>query len=134
MTRARVSALIAAATLAGAPATALGQNAGDDQYQDPFGDSSPQSNSNSSPTPTATPAPIQETAPGVSSAPAPSSSGSSQAPSAPAAPAPTAGDQLPRTGSEPAVIGLFGMSLILCGAGLRLRLRPAGLPHGERPA
>jgi hypothetical protein len=130
MTRSRLTALLATLALAGAPAAAFGQNAGDDQYEDPFGDE-PSSNSGS-PSATPTPAPIQETAPGVSSEPEPESGSGSPSPAPPAAAA--TGDQLPRTGGEPAAVGLLGVSLVLAGVGLRLRLRPAGLADGERPA
>jgi hypothetical protein len=133
MTRSRLTALVATLALAGAPAAAFGQNAGDDQYEDPFGGDAPSSGSGS-PSATPTPAPIQETAPGVGSEPEP---GSGSAPASPT-PAPSAaaapGDQLPRTGGEPAAVGLLGVSLVLAGVGLRLRLRPAGLADGERLA
>jgi hypothetical protein len=135
MTRSRLTALLATLALTGAPAAAFGQNAGDDQYEDPFGDDAPSSNSGS-PSATPTPAPIQETAPGVSSEPEPESgSGAASASPSPAPPVAAAtGDQLPRTGGEPAAVGLLGVSLVLAGVGLRLRLRPAGLADGERPA
>jgi LPXTG-motif cell wall-anchored protein len=130
MNRSRLTALLAALALAASPAAAFGQNAGDDQYEDPFGDDAP--SSGASPTPT--PAPIQETAPGVGSEPEEPSAPAPAAPEPDAdAPAPAASaGELPRTGGDPAVIGLLGMSLMLGGAGLRLRLRPAGPSRGER--
>ena len=134
MTRSRLTALLATLALAGAPAAAFGQNAGDDQYEDPFGDE---------------PLLQQRLAVGHAHARAhpgdrarrllgagagarlgPASASPSPAPPAAAA----TGDQLPRTGGEPAAVGLLGVSLVLAGVGLRLRLRPAGLADGERPA
>jgi hypothetical protein len=51
---------------------------------------------------------------------------------APHAPAPQAAPaaltQLPFTGADPWLVGLIGVAFLMCGAGLRLRLRlrPAG--------
>ena len=135
MTRSRLAALVATLALLGAPSAAFGQNAGDDQYEDPFGDDSPSTTTDRSPNapaPSATPPPIQETAPGVTSEPEPEPGAEApEADASPATPPVADGSELPRTGAEPAVVGLLGMSLLLCGAGLRLRLRPAGRAHGE---
>ena len=93
-----------------APSAALAQGAGDEQYQDPFGEEQ------ADPTPTATPAPA---APG---APAPTATPSTaQAPTQPApAPAP-AGEQLPRTGVDAGWIALAGCMLLAAGLALRRR-------------
>ena len=95
-----------------APSAALAQGAGDEQYQDPFGDEQSQPE----PTATATPAPAQ-------AAPAPTATPSTaqQAPSQPApAPAP-AGQQLPRTGADAAWLALAGAVLLAAGIALRRR-------------
>ena len=86
------SLLIIAALLCAlaAPSAALAQGAGDEQYQDPFGDEQSQSE----PTPTPTPAPAQ---------PAPAQPAPAQPPAAPApapAPAQASQEQLPRTGAD----------------------------------
>jgi 2-oxoglutarate dehydrogenase E2 component (dihydrolipoamide succinyltransferase) len=108
------SLLIIAALLCAlaAPSAALAQGAGDEQYQDPFGDEQ------SEPTPTATPAPAQP-APSQA-APAPTATpGPSQAP-AQAAPA-QSGEQLPRTGADAGRLALAGALLLLSGLALRRR-------------
>jgi len=94
-----------------APSAALAQGAGDEQYEDPFGDE--QAQSEPTPTATATPAPAQS----APSAPAP-------APAPSAAPAPTQAapaPQLPRTGADAGALALAG--LVLLAAGLVLRRR-----------
>ena len=93
------------------PSLAFAQGAGDEQYQDPFGEEQSQSE----PTPTATPAPA---APAPSqAAPAPTATpGAAQAP-AQAAPAP-AGEELPRTGADAGALALAGAVLLLSGLAL----------------
>jgi LPXTG-motif cell wall-anchored protein len=98
-----------------APATALAQGgAGDEQYQDPFGDEQSQ------PAPTATPTPAPAQA-----APAPTAtpSAAQQAPAQPApAPAPApAAEQLPRTGADAGWPALAGAALLAAGIALRRR-------------
>jgi LPXTG-motif cell wall-anchored protein len=89
------------------PAAALAQGAGDEQYQDPFGDEQSQ------PTPTATPAPTQ--APSTSSQvqPAPTAT------AAPQTPPPSGGRQLPYTGADAGLLALAGAALLGAGLGLR---------------
>jgi LPXTG-motif cell wall-anchored protein len=91
-----------------APSAALAQGAGDEQYQDPFGDEQ------SEPTPTATPAPAQS----APSAPAPTATPSASTAQAPtqAAPAPA---QLPRTGVDAGWVALAGAVLLAAGLALR---------------
>jgi len=111
--RRRLAVLIAALALA-APGTAFAQSAGDEQYQDPFGDDQ----AAATPTPTPTPAP----------------SGSTTTPAAPAAPASTpapapapavaASQQLPRTGNDPITPAVAGFWLLLGGVALRAKVRP----------
>jgi LPXTG-motif cell wall-anchored protein len=94
-----------------APSAALAQGAGDEQYQDPFGDEQSQ------PEPTATPAPAQ-------AAPAPTATPSAAQPTpapapAPAQPAPA--EQLPRTGADAGWLALAGAALLAAGIALRRR-------------
>jgi 2-oxoglutarate dehydrogenase E2 component (dihydrolipoamide succinyltransferase) len=106
------SLLIIAALLCAlaAPSAALAQGAGDEQYQDPFGEEQSQSE----PTPTPTPAPAQ---------PAPAQPAPAQPPAAPAqAPAPAQAsqtEQLPRTGADAGWLALAGAVLLAAGIALR---------------
>src|SRR5688572_11918588 len=84
------------------PASALAQGAGDEQYQDPFGDEQGQQQE---PAPTATPAPAQPppAAPPPAAPPPPAAAAApSQATPAPAAAPPpaTSAQQLPYTGAD----------------------------------
>ena len=97
--------------LALVPAAASAQSAGDEQYEDPFGDEQPQSQ--------ATPAPTQ--APAAEPA-------QSQATPAPAAPElsadmPPAQSQLPRTGGDAWLPALLGLVLLSAGVALRAHAR-----------
>jgi hypothetical protein len=114
--RRRLAAVVAAALLA-APATALGQSAGDDQYEDPFaGEDQGQTQE---PAPTATPAPA-EPAP---AAPAPAAPAAQPTP-VPAAPEPGAQPaELPRTGLDAAPVLAIGAVLLAGGVALRVRVR-----------
>lgn len=94
-----------------APSAALAQGAGDEQYQDPFGDEQSQSE----PTPTATPAPAQS----APSAPAPTATPSANAAQAPTQAAPAASQQLPRTGVDAGWIALAGAVFLAAGLALR---------------
>jgi len=99
------------------PASALAGGAGDDQYQDPFGDDEP-AQTQTAPAPQES-APAQEAAPQADSG----SAGPAPAPSvSPAAPA------LPRTGADAGLIAAGGGVLLV--AGLALRRRTAdGVPR-----
>ena len=122
--RRRLAALIAAGLLA-APAPALGQSAGDDQYEDPFagGDQQEQPSPD---TPVddgggAQPAPAP-----AEPAPAPAATGQEPAvaPAAPeSGPATGSQEQLPSTGAETGAVLLAGTILLVGGVALRLRLR-----------
>ena len=112
---ARPTVLLAVLALA-APASAAAQGAGDDQYQDPFGDDQP--------------AQTQPRDDGLSDAPQVPGSGSStsgggssagSSGSAAQAPSAAASAALPQTGSEPLWLALSGGAFLLIGAGLRLR-------------
>ena len=96
-----------------APSAALAQGAGDEQYEDPFGDEQSQSE----PTPTATPAPAQP-APSQA-APAPTAAPSTA--QAPTQAAPPPSQQLPRTGVDAGWIALAGGVLLAAGIALRRR-------------
>ena len=96
-----------------APAGALAQGAGDEQYTDPF--------SGEEATPTPTPAPAQ--APAVSQAtPTPAPAQPAQASQAPTASRP----QLPLTGGDAGLLALAGSLLLAGGVALRVRLREPG--------
>jgi len=111
MLRRRLAPLLAALLLA-APAPALAQSAGDDQYEDPF------AGQNEQPAPTPTPAPAT---------PAPTAEPGQAPPAEPApAPAPASSGQpeeLPRTGLDAGAVVALGVLLLASGAVLRLRLR-----------
>jgi LPXTG-motif cell wall-anchored protein len=109
--RRRFAALTVALALV-TPVTAFAQSAGDEQYQDPFGDEQSQSGDEQSSsgsesqsaqaTPTATAAP-------------------STAPAATTAQAQPGGQQLPRTGEDAALLALSGTLLLAGGVVLRRR-------------
>jgi hypothetical protein len=115
----RFAALLA--LLLAFPVAAHAQSgAGDDQYQDPFGNSqgssgskgtgSSGSGSNDSNMPPLSSAPPASTAPTTSSPPSASASAAQ-------------GSQLAATGADPVLLALLGGGLLLGGSGLRLRLR-----------
>jgi len=124
----RVLALLAALlVLAGAPAVAAAQSAGDDQYVDPFagqdaggGGGSSGGQSGSSPSSSAPSSNAPSSSAPSSSAP----SSSATAPAASPAPATTApvSTQLPYTGTATALRALLGAVLLLAGVALRLRV------------
>jgi LPXTG-motif cell wall-anchored protein len=132
--RRRLAALLAAGLLA-APASALGQSAGDEQYQDPFageGQQQPQGGSDDDavdnggggeePAVTQAPetaAPAPETA---APAPAPEAAPAESAPGT-AAPVTQSAPELPRTGAWTGAIMLAGAILLAGGVVLRVRLR-----------
>lgn len=105
----------AAVMLALLPASAAAQSAGDEQYEDPFGEEQSQE------TPTATPAPAQPAEPAQS---APAQPAPAQPAPAPAA-APAQAAQLPRTGSDAALPGVLGLILLAAGVALRAHVRRA---------
>ena len=102
MPRRRLVVLVTSMTLA-MPAHALGQSAGDEEYQDPLSgpDATETQPAQSEP---ATPAPAQAE-PAAAAAPA----------------APAQASELPRTGLPAAVVGGAGVLLLAGGAGLRRR-------------
>ncbi len=118
--RRRSAAVLAALMLALSPAAAFGQSAGDDQYEDPFAG---QDQEQAEPTPT--PSPVTSDPGFEDEEPAPAQPAAEEQAEEPqeAAPAPAAANELPRTGSDTAVVALLGSGLLLTGVGLRLRLR-----------
>ena len=106
-------AVLAAAALLAAPATALGQSAGDEQYQDPFANENQgQSQGGGSEAPTAPAPAASEPAPSVAPAPEPAAQSG-----------PAAQPQLPYTGADTGVVLLAGCILLAGGIALRIRLR-----------
>jgi LPXTG-motif cell wall-anchored protein len=106
---------VAVVSLALLPAAAAAQSAGDEQYTDPFGNSSqPQAQS--------TPAPAAPTQPAQ-----PAQAPATSAPAAPTQPAPAAAPaQLPRTGEDAWLPALLGLALLSAGVALRAHARRAG--------
>jgi hypothetical protein len=106
--------------LAGTPALgtslALGQSAGDDQYEDPFAGGEQEQTQEPDPTATPEPAPSEPApAPSSESAPAPAPA-SAEEPGAPSA-------ELPRTGLDAGPILALGAVMLAGGVALRVRLR-----------
>jgi len=115
VSRRRLVALAAAGLLA-APASALGQSAGDEQYEDPFaGEQQSGSGDDGTQAPEPAPEPTE---------PAPATPAPEVAPSAPESGAePTAQAELPRTGADTGLLLLGGTILLAGGVALRVRLR-----------
>jgi hypothetical protein len=102
--RSHASAVLAAALALGAPAPALAQSAGDEQYRDPFAaeEQAPEGGGeNPAPPPAPAPAPA-----------APSGS-------TPVEPTATTAGELPRTWTEEAWIAAAAVLLLAAGTGLR---------------
>jgi LPXTG-motif cell wall-anchored protein len=119
--RSRRLAAFAAALVLAAPGSALAQSAGDEQYEDPFAPGQGQEQEPApEPAPAPAPAPAPDAAPAPGAAPAPEAPAPTPAPAAqPAA----AGEQLPYTGAETALVALGGALLLAGGVVLRVRLR-----------
>jgi hypothetical protein len=121
MSRALTLLFVAAAFLA-APAAALAQSAGDEQYTDPFGGEEPAGQQQEP-----APAPEQPVEPPSSPAePAPGGNGTAEAAPAPAPEAaPTAeatqegSATLPRTGGPVVLVAAIGYALLLAGIAIR---------------
>jgi hypothetical protein len=114
----RLAALLAALALSlTAPAAALAQGAGDDQYSDPFG--SGQNDDSGSDGDAAEPEPSQPEAvtepPAATPAPAPEATASQQEPA----------EQLPYTGADEGLVALAGVMLLAGGVALRLASGPS---------
>jgi LPXTG-motif cell wall-anchored protein len=123
--RRRVAALAATVALA-APASALAQSAGDDQYEDPFagedqgqqggGGGGGGGGSGQAPAPPESSTPAPATPPAPAPAPADPTGATSAAPS-------STQPQLPRTGADAGAVLLVGSILLAGGVALRVRLR-----------
>jgi LPXTG-motif cell wall-anchored protein len=114
----RIACLLAALSLA-SPATALGQSAGDEQYEDPFAPETGQSGGGGGgEQPEAAPEPATPAQP----APEPAATESQQPQEAPQPAQPAAQQQLPRTGSDAGWLALSGTLLLIGGVALRVRL------------
>ena len=138
MPRRALPSALATLALLTAPAAALAQSAGDDQYSDPLGSNpsadrgnsgsgSKQPSHSQSPAPSAAPSSSATTGSGTSAG---GSNGSGSHATA------SGRRELPRTGGEPGLIAALGAGLLLTGAGVRLTLTPgpraarrAGLPR-----
>lgn len=130
MTRARAAVLVFAALLLAPPAAALGQSAGDDQYQDPFGGT--QTSGSSSPSKGrgsgGSGGGLTQT-PDLGGPAGGGAAGTGTAGTGTAGAAPVTGDvhatpaagQLPVTGVDAPLLALSGLALLLGGVGLRLR-------------
>lgn len=125
MTRAFVALILGVALLA-APAAALAQSAGDDQYVDPFqgGDGEGQEEPAPAPEQPAAPPENPATPAPDTSAPAPGGNGTAEAaPTADAAPSAEAAQSgsptLPRTGVPVVLFAAAGYALLLAGIAIR---------------
>jgi LPXTG-motif cell wall-anchored protein len=114
----RLATMLAALVLSlAAPAAALAQGAGDDQYSDPFG-----SGQNDDAGEEQQPEPEPEPA-APEPAPTPAATASQQEPAGE--------EQLPYTGADEGLVALAGVVMLAGGIALRLRLRRE--PTGARP-
>ena len=113
MSRCRAIFVLLALVLA-LPSAAFAQGAGDEQYQDPFGDEQTR-------TQPATPRAAQDD--GLSDEPPVDGGEPAPAPEDPAPEPPPRDDEatLPNTGSDPRLLAFAGLLLVLVGVGLRLR-------------
>jgi hypothetical protein len=121
----RIVAGLAALSLAAAPAAAYAQNgAGDQQYQDPFGNGGQTTPAPKKPQSTPSSGSGLTQAPPTASSPSAGASPSQVAPSGPApAPAPAAAArQLPRTGLDVRILVGAGLALVAAGVALRRQL------------
>jgi hypothetical protein len=105
-----IAALILAVVLLAAPAAALAQSAGDEQYVDPF-----QGEGNGGQAEQPEPAPAPEPAPEQPSEPLPSADGDAPA----AEPAQESAPTLPRTGAPVVLFAAAGYALLLAGIAIR---------------
>ena len=111
----RCRALVAVLSLALIlPSAAFAQGAGDEQYQDPFGDEQTQQQ------PPGGDDGLTDEPPGGGGG---GNGGGGNTGPAPEDPAPRPGEDraLPNTGSDPRILAFAGLLLVLIGVGLRLR-------------
>ena len=120
MPRRRIIVALLALLLA-LPSAAFAQGAGDEQYQDPFGDEQAQNDGSSGNA-------AQDDGGLSDEPPVQGDGGETEAPATPEDPAePVAPEEaqeprtLPNTGSDPRLLAFFGVLFVLAGVGLRLR-------------
>jgi hypothetical protein len=121
--RRSLPAVLVAAVLAATPAAALAQNAGDEQYADPFAPGSGQGEGAPAEQPSTPPAggdaPQAEPAPAPAEAPTPDPAPTETSTAAPAEAA--QGPTLPRTGLPILPLAALGLVLLVAGGALRRR-------------
>ena len=116
----RLAAPLAALTLAAAPTAAFAQNAGDEQYADPFGNSS-QSGSGSSGSGSSGSSGSTTGTTGNSSGVAAAQQQGTPSATAAAGQSTAAAGELPRTGLDVGIVAAVGAALLLGGLALRRR-------------
>jgi hypothetical protein len=119
-----LTALITAAVLLAAPAVALGQSAGDEQYTDPFQGGDGGGQEQPAQQPSEPPQQPSEPPPSEPVEPAPGGNGTAEAaPSAEPAPSAEAAQEasptLPRTGLPVLILATIGYVLLLAGIVIR---------------
>jgi LPXTG-motif cell wall-anchored protein len=107
----RLATMLAALVLSlAAPAAALAQGAGDDQYSDPFGSGQNDDSGEEQPEPEPEPEPAAP-----EPTPTPAATASQQEPAGQ--------EQLPYTGADEGLVALAGVVMLAGGIALRLRVR-----------
>jgi hypothetical protein len=108
-----VVAVIATALALGAPALAVAQSVGDEQYRDPFAgeEQAPEQTGGGG----TTPAPAPQPAPAPATSPTPSAPATTPT----GEPIATVAGELPRTGGEEAWVAAIGLLALATGAALR---------------
>ena len=120
----RLAAPLAALIFAAAPATAIAQNAGDEQYADPFGNNSQSGGGGGSSNSGSSGSSQNSGTTGTTGSGVAGTQAQLQAtPSAPGAAPAAAGSsgQLPRTGLDVGIVAAVGAALLLGGLALRRR-------------
>ena len=111
----RLAAPLAALIIAATPATAIAQNAGDEQYADPFGNSSQSGGGGGSSGSAGT------TGSGVAGAQAQATPSGTAATGTASTQATGSSGQLPRTGLDVGIVAAVGAALLVGGLALRRR-------------
>ena len=120
--RRRLAALLTTLAVGAAPAAALAQSgAGDDQYVDPIGGGSGQTQGSGGSGSSGSSG-GSSNGPALSTAPSLSATQAQAAPSAAPAAAGATGQTLPRTGLNAGAVAAIGLALLLSGLALRARL------------
>ena len=119
MTRSRAIITLIALALA-LPSAAFGQGAGDEQYQDPFGDEQAQGNGGGN-TRAAQDDGLEDTPPVDDGSTQTTPPAEEETPAEETPPTEADDSALPNTGSDPRLLAFFGLLFLLIGVGLRLR-------------